>query len=160
MCDGIRYLTCEDIVAINRKAISFTPEETHGFQHKNNLEPAQQSPAVYRYYKQCEDIFILAAQFYIKINKSHIFENANKRTAFIASVVFLRINGFDFQPCTDSSIEVAVEVAKSENGGEYLNPVLLSSWFEGYSKVLVQGGSSVEENVESAFNQTYPPVDI
>ncbi|MDV5045356.1 type II toxin-antitoxin system death-on-curing family toxin [Vibrio diabolicus] len=132
-CIGIRYISAEDIISINNAALSFTPGEISGFINKNSLEPSQQAPSLYRYYEQCEDIFTLAAVLYIKINKSHIFQNANKRTAFMASVVFLRINGFIFEPDTESSIDIALRVANNEPS--YDDPKMLSSWFKAFCRV-------------------------
>lgn len=132
-CNGIRYLSVDDIIKINKVALSFTPNELDGFRLEDNLEPTQQAPSVYRYYEQCEDIYTLAAVLYIKINKNHIFENANKRSAFIASVTFLRLNGFIFEPDEDSSIQIALNVANDVEG--YNNPKLLSSWFKAFSRI-------------------------
>lgn len=147
-CQGIRYLSPEDIVSINKRAISFTPAERHGFIHQNNLIPAQQSPNLFRYYEQCEDIFTLAACLFIKLVKSHIFENANKRTAFMSTVVFLRINGFIFEPDKESSIEIALLVAKNEP--DYNDPHMLSSWFKAYSR---EANVDLDLSVENFTNK-------
>lgn len=147
-CSGVRYLSSDDIIAINEAALSFTPGEISGFINKNNLDPAQQAPCMYVYYEQCEDIFTLAAVLYIKINKGHIFQNANKRTAFIASTVFLRINGFIFEPDVHSSIEIATCVATDVP--DYKDPRMLSSWFKAFSRV---AEDNFEEGTESALEQ-------
>lgn len=131
-CIGIRYLSSDDIVEVNKAALSCTPGEIDGFLIPGNLLPAQQAPAQYAYYEQCRDIFTLAAVLYIKLNKGHIFNNANKRTAFIASTVFLRINGYIFEPDTESALDVAINVATDVK--DYLDPFMLSSWFKAFCR--------------------------
>ncbi|WP_099035493.1 type II toxin-antitoxin system death-on-curing family toxin [Lacimicrobium alkaliphilum] len=151
-CPGIRYLSCQDIELINEAVIKFTPKEQCGVMSRHSLESLQQSPNLYRYYEQCEDIFTLAAVLFIKINKAHAFHNGNKRTAFIASVIFLRANGFIFEPSLESVMDVSIKVAINEP--DYDNPHLLSSWFKAFCRE-VEGMelNEVEDGIQQSSSQ-------
>lgn len=52
-----------------------------------------------------------AAALYSEIAKLHPFVDGNKRTAHLASVIFLELNGYLFNPKTDEAIRMAVETA-------------------------------------------------
>jgi death-on-curing protein len=140
---GIRYLSIEDLISINEYAIaSFTPLENCGVFDIGSLKSAQQRPNNYRYYEHCEDIYTLAAVLFIAVNKAHAFNNANKRTAFMASMCLLLMNGYCFEPHPDTVIDISLNVANSVE--PYLDPVMLSSWFKAFSEV-----ATIEELEES-----------
>jgi len=146
--NGIRYLSVDDLILINEYAIKeFTPLEACGVFDLGKLKSAQQRPNNYRHYEHSEDIYTLAASLFIAINKAHAFNNGNKRTAFMASMCFLLMNGYCFEPYPDTVIEVSLCVAK--NVYPYLDPVMLSSWFKAFSEV-----ATVEELEESLYSSS------
>lgn len=85
-----------------------------GVLHENLLGQSQEAAPQYRYYQQCEDVATLAAVLFTSISKNHIFHNANKRTAFAAAIVFLRMNGYRFSPPLDEALEVARGVVEND----------------------------------------------
>jgi death-on-curing protein len=129
--EGIRYLSQADLVYINEIALTFTPKEKVGVMFEHDLVYSQQKAAIYRNFENCDDIFILTSVLYLELCHKHIFHNGNNRTAFIAACVFLEINGYCFEPCFDSTMEVATCV--KEKYKEYCEPEYLSSWFAHYS---------------------------
>jgi death-on-curing protein len=145
---GVRYLSSKDIILINKAVMSYTPKEQCGVANQGYLESAQASPSLYLYYEQCEDILTLAAKLFITINKSHAFHNGNKRTAFLASIVFLQLNGVMFEPLLDSVIDISVSVATDEP--DYCDPRMLSSWFKIYSR------AASEEEIQNIANPRTP----
>lgn len=146
--EGIRYLSCNNLIAINVEAMSITPTEHVGVFKPDQLESLQQKPSMYRYYEKCDDVYTLAAVLFIGVAQGHCFENGNKRTAFIASSVFLLANGFMFEPCTESSIETVINVVKKVPG--YCDPSYLSSWFKAFSREI--GSDSTSLIIETAKN--------
>jgi death-on-curing protein len=52
-----------------------------------------------------------AAILFINLVKKHCFHNANKRTAFMTLVYFLRINGMKLALPTDEAVKTCVMVA-------------------------------------------------
>ena len=128
--EGIRYLDCDDLIECNKAALGGTPNERHVVNHEK-LSGVQARPSQHRYYEQCEDIFFLAAVLFIAVNKGHAFENGNKRTGFIASQVFLTLNGYHFSPTEEDSLIIAEQVAVGCK--EHNDPWILSSWFKSFS---------------------------
>jgi len=50
-----------------------------------------------KYYSDQSDLFHLTANLSKKIIKNHAFQNGNKRVAFIAADIFLKINDYRLQ---------------------------------------------------------------
>lgn len=95
-CEGIRYLSLEDLKHINSTLIKLqTPSELNGVLKPDQLESSQQRPAQVRYYEGTDDIFRLTSRLMASIIFNHPFNNANKRTAAAAGAIFLLLNGFE-----------------------------------------------------------------
>lgn len=95
-CEGLRYLSAEDIIWINRILIALqTPTEPVGVLDYGLLESSQARPSQYSYYMQTRDMFELAAVLIESLSQNHPFRNANKRTAFAAGCMFLQLNGYE-----------------------------------------------------------------
>lgn len=94
----IRFLTVQEVVAIHVAMIQkYSPGEQIGVKSQPLLESAvfrpQQSVLGEDAYPS---LFDKAAALFESIGQNHPFQNANKRTAFTAMVVFLRYNGHGF----------------------------------------------------------------
>ncbi len=92
----MNYLSEEEIVAINKKAVKLS-NDPHGIMHPSNLSHAAE--AIQMKYNSNEDAVILKASFILDYlaNKGHVFIEGNKRTAETATILFLRINGLFFE---------------------------------------------------------------
>jgi len=120
-CDGIHYLLVEDLVAINRWLIETqTPHEPIGVLKPNELESAQQKPAMYRWYEQTEDLIVLASALIAGIADNHCFANANKRTAAAAGMMFFLLNGYRLEAPQDLLVEIIVRYVVKEASLEEL----------------------------------------
>ena len=64
-----------------------------GIRDHGLLESALQRPANRFYYEGVDDLALLAATYAAAISGNHPFVDGNKRAAFHAMVLFLRING-------------------------------------------------------------------
>lgn len=114
-CEGIRYVTVEDLIHINTTLIKLqTPNEALGVLKFDQLEAAQQRPAQFRHYDQTNDIFRIASRFIAALIQYHPFHNANKRTAATAGAIFLLLNGFELTGPGDQLIEILVGIATRE----------------------------------------------
>lgn len=121
-CDGINWLSVEDITRINKRLIEAqTPNEPISVIKPNELSSSQTSPSVYRYYEKCEDIFVLCSILVYSLIKNHCFENANKRTAMQSGYIFLLLNGFELTASDDDFIEMAEGIAINEYSREELS---------------------------------------
>lgn len=113
--NGIRYLNLDDLRSINERLIAMkTPDEISGVFSFESLETAQQSAEMHRWFGDTEDIFRLAAVFFESLARNHPFHNANKRTAAVATSIFLLLNGFKLETSDEELVEVAVAVVKGE----------------------------------------------
>ena len=94
----IRYLTVQEVVAINVAVIQkYSPGEHVGIKDRGLLESAVFLPQSSAFSKEAyPTLFDKSAALFQSLGQNHPFHNANKRTAFTALVIFLKLNGFDF----------------------------------------------------------------
>ena len=119
--EGIRYLTPEALIWINKRLIlAQTPGEPIAVIKPNELSSSQQRPAQHRYYTGNQDMFCLAALLMQSLIQNHPFANANKRTAAAAGYMFLLINGYELTAPGDEFVEIMVGVARHEYDEEDL----------------------------------------
>jgi death on curing protein len=60
------------------------------------------------------DIYEMAAVYLFHLLKNHPFVDGNKRTGAVAAIVFLALNGFDFDASEDDFAEIVLAVARGE----------------------------------------------
>jgi death on curing protein len=88
-----RWLPAEVVTEINRAEVSETGEH-HFLRDFGLLDGALARPRNAYAYGE-EDVVVLAIALMAGIAHAHAFEQGNKRTAFAAMRLFLRINGYD-----------------------------------------------------------------
>jgi death-on-curing protein len=88
-----QWLPIEVAVEINRSLVAMTGEQ-HFLRDRGLLESALARPRNAFVYGE-EDIIALAVRLLAGIAQAHAFEQGNKRTAFVAMVQFLNMNGCD-----------------------------------------------------------------
>jgi death-on-curing protein len=60
------------------------------------------------------NIYEMAAAYLFHLVKNHPFNDGNKRTGAVAALVFLTLNGFDFDAPEDDFAEMVLDVAGGE----------------------------------------------
>jgi death-on-curing protein len=60
------------------------------------------------------DAFEIAAAFAFGIVKAHAFVDGNKRTALVAALTFLRLNGYGFRPDPRQGVQMMEGLASGE----------------------------------------------
>jgi death-on-curing protein len=60
------------------------------------------------------DIYEMAAAYLFHLVKNHPFVDGNKRVGAVEALVFLYLNGFDFDASEDDLAETVLSVARSE----------------------------------------------
>lgn len=65
------------------------------------------------HYENITDVFELAAAYFLAIARGHCFADANKRTAFITTAIFLHRNGYQL-PQSMELVEQTVRIAAGE----------------------------------------------
>lgn len=117
----MEYLTAKSIITINtriQQRAGTTPIIRDAAALNYIVESARQEVFGQTLYRTVED---LATFYLIKVTKKHIFNDANKRTAFQSMVMFLKLNGYELS--VDSQIKVAeqiVSVAKVDGEPDML----------------------------------------
>lgn len=84
-----------------------------GIKDENALEAALARPINKAAYENPE-VFELAAAYLFGIAKNHPFSDGNKRTAFVAAYVFLRLHGFVVDATQGEIVEFVLGVASGE----------------------------------------------
>lgn len=108
----VRYLTKEEIKTINKYlAIEY------GFDHLvlklGVLDQCVQKPQLLIYGQEIfPDKIEKAAALMRELNKQHVFLHGNKRTAFLAAKMFLKINGYQISVEQQTIVNVSVETAQ------------------------------------------------
>ncbi len=73
----------------------------------------------------------IAAAYAFGIAKAHAFVDGNKRTAFVAAVTFLRLNGLSFHPDTIQGVRMMEDLASGD-----VSEVQFAGWLELNSKAI------------------------
>lgn len=124
-----RFLTIEEITTLHETAI---------FQHGGSLgqrDIAALESALAQPRHVFDDQFAhafpfdMAAVYAFHICMNHPFVDGNKRTAFAAAVVFLRLNGFNLEADENDAAEMMLAVANSEMDKE-----AISRWLAKHSR--------------------------
>jgi death on curing protein len=94
----IRYLTSQEVIAINVAMIKkYSIGEHIGVKNSHLLESALHRPQSSAFGEDAYlSIWEKSAALFESLGQNHPFQNANKRTAFTALLLFLRYNGYRF----------------------------------------------------------------
>ncbi|MCI2931342.1 type II toxin-antitoxin system death-on-curing family toxin [Staphylococcus hominis] len=128
----IVYLTEKQVIAINVKAIrKFSPKEQAGVKFPEvlnaTIEGIKQSFGGVELYGTTER---KAAFIYRNIAQKHAFHNANKRTAFTSMVIFLKLNGINFECTQDEAVQFTLRVVNDKT----LTLYDIERWIKGHCK--------------------------
>ncbi|HVJ49270.1 type II toxin-antitoxin system death-on-curing family toxin [Desulfitobacterium sp.] len=112
----IHYLTVPEVIAINVAVIQkYSPSEPIGILNQSLLESAVYRPQQSAFGEDAYPTIIeKAAALFESLGQNHSFQNANKRTAFIAMVVFLRYNGYLFKMDAKQAEDFTVAMVENE----------------------------------------------
>lgn len=95
-----------------------------GFLNESLLDSALAQPALALQFSE-PSIYDIAAIYGYHICKNHAFNDGNKRTAVVAMMVFLDINGYDINTSENDIIETILAVASNK-----IDKQQLASWLE------------------------------
>lgn len=119
----MRYLSMDEVLAIHDRAIreyGGSPE----LADLGRLEAALAAPRQTMFGEELyPDIFSKAAILFYLLIKNHPFVDGNKRTAFLALMRFLNINGYTLDATNDELYRFTVDVASS-----FLRKEEVESW--------------------------------
>lgn len=84
-----------------------------GVRDKGLLESALHHPQNLFNYHDDSSFFDLAAAYAERIAKNHPFVDGNKRTAYVVTMLFLKLNGYDFVASKEERVIKMVQLASS-----------------------------------------------
>ena len=87
------------------------------------LQSALARPRQLQSYGDDADVIDMAAAYLVGIVRNHPFVDGNKRTGFLASVLFLEINGYRFTATEESAAQAVIGLAAGR-----LNETEIAVW--------------------------------
>ncbi len=94
------------------------------------LASALARPKQIRAYGDSPDIIDMAAAYTVGIVRHHPFVDGNKRTGFIAGVLFLEMNGYRFNGSEEDATQMILGLAAGS-----LNEVGFTAWLRSNARV-------------------------
>ena len=113
----MKYLTVDEVIFFNFMLIEeHGGREQAGVKDMSVLESAVERPK--------QTVFDKAAALLESLVKNHPFHNANKRTAFLSMVNFLKLNGYDFEMGQKEAEDFVVDVVVKRYGVEQIADII------------------------------------
>jgi death-on-curing protein len=94
-----------------------------GVREENTLEAVLARPQQRWHYEPQSDIATLAAAYGWGLVTSHPYRDGNKRTAFLAMIIFLGLNGFDLEATQEEVVTTMLAAAAGQ-----LTEAQLAEW--------------------------------
>lgn len=120
MSGGIRFLGVDDVLVIHGDTIDVEGGATGlrdaGLLESAVLMPQERFSGDYLH----RGLAAMVAAYLFHIAQNHAFHDGNERTAVLAALVFLQVNGADRLPEPDDLEEVTLAVAAGEMSKEEL----------------------------------------
>jgi len=107
-----RYLSVQEVIAINVAVIQKYSQGEHvGVKDSTMLESAVLRPQSSAFEDDAyPSIYEKAAALFVSLGQNHPFQNANKRTAFTALVIFIQLNGCTFDMDQNAAEDFTVDM--------------------------------------------------
>ncbi|MBW4084079.1 type II toxin-antitoxin system death-on-curing family toxin [Paenibacillus sp. S150] len=107
-----RYLSVQEVIAVNLAMIQrYSPGEQIGVKDAGLLDSAVFRPQFSAFGDEAyPTIFEKGAALFQSLGQNHPFHNANKRTAFTALVIFLKLNDLSFEMDTKKAEDFTVDM--------------------------------------------------
>ncbi|WP_291162216.1 type II toxin-antitoxin system death-on-curing family toxin [Gemmatimonas sp. UBA7669] len=94
-----------------------------GTRDENALEAALARPQQKHHYEPDSDLATLAAAYAFGLARAHPFNDGNKRTAFLAAMIFLGLNGKDLDATEAEVVQMVTALAAGS-----LSEASLAEW--------------------------------
>ncbi|WP_276754060.1 type II toxin-antitoxin system death-on-curing family toxin [Limosilactobacillus ingluviei] len=115
----MKYLTANEIIQINRHALTKIGQTYRGIQYPEGLDLVVEQPQMVVFgHELYPTVWIKAAYILQKITKKHIFADGNKRTAFLSASLFLYKNGYLLNFNDDEVVALVLNVTLADDSEE------------------------------------------
>lgn len=106
-----KYLTESELIYINKMVLEFTDEKQDVIQYPEGISIIIQQPKQVLFgHELYPNIWLKAAFILQKITKKHIFTDGNKPTAYVATKLFLKKNGYHLSLNKSEGIALILKV--------------------------------------------------
>lgn len=106
-----RFLTVQEVLTIHENVIEESGG-SHGVRDEGLVESAVMRPqATFADEHLYPDLFTQAAALLESLTRNHAFVDGNKRTGYVATALFLELNGYRFSASHDDLFEFVLTVA-------------------------------------------------
>lgn len=122
-----RWIAKEALLALHDRSISLHGGAP-GLRDDGLLESALARPANRFHYEAVDDLCALAATYLVALASNHPFTDGNKRAAFLAASLFLRLNGRRLVASKPVAARKVLAVAAGERDLD-----ALASWLRAHS---------------------------
>lgn len=122
----VRHLSAREVIAINIAVIQkYSPGEHIGVKDSGLLESAILRPRSSAFSEDAyPSLFEKAAALFESLGQNHPFQNANKRTAFAALVIFLQLNGYGFEMNHQAAEDLTVDMVNHKYSLQELSSII------------------------------------
>ncbi len=121
--EQVQFLSVDEAIAVHERLIEKFGGQP-GLRDAGLLESALYRPQTGYY----EDLTAMAAALFESILFNHAFVDGNKRMAFFANDVFLRLNGWRFKVESDEAYDFIIElIGKSQDQRGAILPLIRRS---------------------------------
>ncbi|MBX9447492.1 type II toxin-antitoxin system death-on-curing family toxin [Dickeya chrysanthemi] len=109
----MKWVSAQDVIDFHDRILQVLPGVV------GMADPGRAEALIYRvqnrlYYEGVTELFELAATYWVTIARGHIFNDGNKRTAFLVTMTFLRRNGILIVDNDNSLEELTIKAATGE----------------------------------------------
>lgn len=115
----MKWISAQEVIALHDRILCVLPG-VPGMPDAGRAEALISRVHNRMYYEGVEDVFELAATYWIAIARGHIFNDGNKRTSIFITVAFLMRNGYLIRDDDTSLEEMTVQVAMGKHTPEEL----------------------------------------
>lgn len=133
----IRYLTAEQLLFLHYLVMERYDEKEHGgVIFPDRFYSLVERPKMIVFGEEIHPtLWQKAGALVQSIVQEHPFVNGNKRTAFLALIYFLEMNGYTFQMSNEDAVEFMVRIAtddflKGDNGPKRLGEIIKTVCYE------------------------------
>jgi death-on-curing protein len=120
------WLSYEQVIAIHSRQLRRFGGAA-GLRDEGLLRSALERPLNKWQYEQA-DLPELAAAYAFGLAKNHAFTDGNKRIAFMAMIMFLRLNGVQFAPAPAHATAIIMALAAGEVSEESFTRWIRDNW--------------------------------
>jgi|SRR5215469_16925999 len=107
------WIDVRDVLAVHDQVLA-QHGGASGIRDKNLLESALARPRQHYHYSDAADVIYLSALYVAAVVGNHPFVDGNKRTGFVAGILFLELNGFQFAASEEDTAQAVFSLASGK----------------------------------------------